>query len=286
LINIRYHIVSLVAVFLALGLGMLIGAGVLDRATVSGLERSVRTLRGDLSAGRQNIKELRDERNQANALVRALAPRATREVLTARQVVYVRSGGTTGWEGAVSEAIKFAGAADAGGIVFTNRWSLEAPKDRTDLASAIGAPLAEADPADAAAAQLGEHLAKGDAPELVTSLEAAGFLQVTPPASGTFAAAGGDVVLFAASAEQPWLAAFARAAAAITPTLVVAPSTDALGTVDLVRNEAGSKLLSTFDSAADDPSGVGSVLALRAAIDQHGAHFGRADGLPYVPPAP
>ncbi len=286
MINIRYHIISLVAVFLALGLGMLIGAGVLDRVTVSRTRVQLNTLRHDLSAGRDTIKQLRDERNRANSLVRALAPRATKEVLLSRQVVFVRFGSTTGWEGAVSDAVTVAGAADAGGFVFTNRWLLEAPKDKADLQTAVGVALPATDPAGAAATILGQQLAKGDAAALIDALAAADFVQVSPPASGTFPAAGGDVVLFAGPTEQTWLAAFARATASVTPTLVVAPSVDGLGTVDTVRKGPGSKFLSTFDSASDDPSGLGSVFALRAAIDQHGAHFGKADGLPYVSSAP
>ena len=37
MINLRYHVVSLVAVFLALGVGVLMGSTVIDRVTVDQL---------------------------------------------------------------------------------------------------------------------------------------------------------------------------------------------------------------------------------------------------------
>jgi hypothetical protein len=44
--------------------------------------------------------------------------------------------------------------------------------------------------------------------------------------------------------------------------------------------------LATFDSSADDPAGVGTVLALRAAADGTGGHYGRGAGLRYIPAPP
>ena len=40
MINLRYHIVSIVAVFLALGIGVLMGSTIVDRAIVSTLRSS------------------------------------------------------------------------------------------------------------------------------------------------------------------------------------------------------------------------------------------------------
>ena len=39
MINFRYHLVSIVAVFLALGIGIIMGTAVIDRAVVDRLER-------------------------------------------------------------------------------------------------------------------------------------------------------------------------------------------------------------------------------------------------------
>ena len=44
MINFRYHLVSLTAVFLALAAGITIGAGVVDRATVTRIEGQLRNV--------------------------------------------------------------------------------------------------------------------------------------------------------------------------------------------------------------------------------------------------
>jgi hypothetical protein len=52
-INLRYHIVSIVAVFLALGIGVLMGSTVVDRATVDFLRNRI----DDLEAARDDARE-------------------------------------------------------------------------------------------------------------------------------------------------------------------------------------------------------------------------------------
>ncbi len=51
MINFRYHIVSLIAVFLALGIGLVLGTTFLDDATIDGLERQLDGLENDLDRG-------------------------------------------------------------------------------------------------------------------------------------------------------------------------------------------------------------------------------------------
>jgi hypothetical protein len=285
LINFRYHIVSIIAIFLALALGMEIGAGVLGHVTVSRLEGSVRSLRSDLSDDRASISKLRDQNAQTSALIKNLAPRVTHQVLQDSQVLLVRAGGGQGWQGAVTDAIKLAGASDGGSIVFTDKWSSTDPRDQTQLAAALQTTLDPKDPAGSAAQYLGSKLSADDAPALVAALKDAGFLNVSAPASLVVPARLTDIVVFAAGPSDAWLTRFVQGAASRSATLVVAPSIDQLGTVDAVRHLSNTpKTLSTFDSASSDPSGVGCVLALRAAIDQQGGNFGTAPGLNYAPP--
>ena len=42
MINFRFHLVSLIAVFLALALGVVMGSTVIDRAVVNGLENRIK----------------------------------------------------------------------------------------------------------------------------------------------------------------------------------------------------------------------------------------------------
>jgi len=56
MINFRFHLVSLIAVFLALGLGILVGSSVVDRAIVDNLEREINNVKNDSNQVRADLK--------------------------------------------------------------------------------------------------------------------------------------------------------------------------------------------------------------------------------------
>ncbi|HYH28079.1 MAG TPA: copper transporter, partial [Actinomycetota bacterium] len=58
MISFRFHLVSLVAVFLALGLGILAGTTVLDRQIVSQLERQTDRLSRTAEGLREDVRAL------------------------------------------------------------------------------------------------------------------------------------------------------------------------------------------------------------------------------------
>jgi hypothetical protein len=58
LISFRYHLVSIIAVFLALALGILVGTTGLNGAILSDLKKQVRTLRGETSSLRASNDSL------------------------------------------------------------------------------------------------------------------------------------------------------------------------------------------------------------------------------------
>ena len=66
MINLRYHIVSITAVFLALGIGLVFGAAFIDRATVEALDRNLRAIE------RQN-EDLQEENARLEQRVAASA---------------------------------------------------------------------------------------------------------------------------------------------------------------------------------------------------------------------
>ncbi|MGH2692581.1 MAG: copper transporter, partial [Actinomycetota bacterium] len=61
MISFRFHLVSLVAVFLALGVGVLTGTTVINRGVVARLESQTDNLSGDLNALRRELGELQSE---------------------------------------------------------------------------------------------------------------------------------------------------------------------------------------------------------------------------------
>lgn len=290
MIDFRYHFVSIVAVFLALGLGVLAGTTVLDRVTVDALRGQVNGLREALDRHRKDVTELQDENAQARDLVSALAPRVTEGVLVGMRVLFVTGDGEADWHGQARRVIAAAGAQDVGSVRLTARWELKEAPDRRELSQAFPASeLSERDPALDAANRLGAALADGGS-AAETTLELLGerrFIQTTrPDEDAAFPPPAAQLVVLATGSDQV-LAALARGAVRSTATLVVSGSDDDLGAVEALRERDDTTgRLATFDSAEDDPSGVGTVLALRAAADNAGGHFGRGPGARYLPAPP
>ena len=283
LIDFRYHIVSLVAVFLALGLGLLIGAAVLDQVTVDQLEGRLDSLSGDLDGVRRENTELRADRDRASAVVDALAPRITEGALTDERVLFVRGTEESSWHNTVRGHLVDAGAINVGTVILSDRWELDDPDDRTALREALtGTGLEGTDPTEALRL-VGGVLSDAAGGDVVDRLVEREFIRLeledeeeVPGQDASF------VVLDGPGPVE--LSEFARGAASRRPTLVVAPSTDALGAVSAIREgDDPPSALTTFDSAAEDGTGIGVVLALRASLDRRGGHFGNGRGLSYVP---
>ena len=71
----RYHAISLVAVFLALGIGVLLGVAIGEEGIVSGASRDLeKSLRGDLDQARSRNAELRRELAQRRDFEREVYP--------------------------------------------------------------------------------------------------------------------------------------------------------------------------------------------------------------------
>jgi hypothetical protein len=73
MINIRYHIVSITAVFLALGIGVALGSTFLDRATVDVLDRNIRSaetrIRETKDENARLAREIEDARERDTSLI-------------------------------------------------------------------------------------------------------------------------------------------------------------------------------------------------------------------------
>ena len=70
MLNLRYHVVSLVAVFLALGIGVIMGATVIDRVTVD-------QLRNRLDSVESSVRQTRRDNDRLAAQLQARALRTT-----------------------------------------------------------------------------------------------------------------------------------------------------------------------------------------------------------------
>ena len=69
MVNFRFHLVSLIAVFLALGLGILTGSAVVNQATVQTIRREIKDVRAEVNNLRSTNGQLKDDLNRSNAFL-------------------------------------------------------------------------------------------------------------------------------------------------------------------------------------------------------------------------
>src|SRR5690348_12774128 len=74
MINFRFHIASLIAVFLAVGLGILVGSTVVDQKIVNRLDSEIRSVRNENKARKDANKTLTAENSQQQDFVDLAAP--------------------------------------------------------------------------------------------------------------------------------------------------------------------------------------------------------------------
>jgi len=287
LISFRYHIVSLTAVFLAIGLGFLLGSAI--HPVDTGTKRSLTNFRQQLDGARAQITDLRNQVQGSSSVVKNLSARVIRGALTGRQVMFVDDGASGSWEGGVRKAAVNAGATDIGTLTLTNKWTN--PNADTDLAAIAAAAAVKVGSEGAGSAvmtALGERVGRPEGAQLATELAHAGYAKLDTKGAAEWPPAGVSVIAFTSGQPVPQagaVSAFARGAGKTTPVAVVADGLDSLGAVEMIRGGGGlPQHLVTFDSGSSDPNGIGPVLALQAAIEGHAGHFGNATGLSYLPP--
>jgi Copper transport outer membrane protein, MctB len=95
-IDFRYHLVSIVAVFLALAVGVVLGSAALNGPVVAGLRKSVSTLRHEEdNLGSQNRAQ-RDQIKSDQLWAQAAGPVLLNHLLTSERVVIVTAPGAPG----------------------------------------------------------------------------------------------------------------------------------------------------------------------------------------------
>jgi hypothetical protein len=115
MIDFRYHLVSIVAVFLALALGLLLGSTVLRPYALEGLQALTKHQKQQIDSLQQNLNQLQGEVAAGNQFAQTNATQMLHSLLDGQQVVLVEAPGapqsvTTG----VTQALDMAGATVTG----------------------------------------------------------------------------------------------------------------------------------------------------------------------------
>ena len=158
MLDFRYHALSLVAVFLALAIGIVLGVTIGD-SLLSEAERGVRnSLRSDVVEAREEAGDAQQARDARDRFIERVAPALVDDRLTARRVALISWGAMPeSVEDGVREAVRAAG----GRIDSVSKFA----DPLGDLAEVVGedqfAGLAEADALGAFGERLARALAEG-----------------------------------------------------------------------------------------------------------------------------
>jgi outer membrane murein-binding lipoprotein Lpp len=301
-ISLRYHVVSITAVFLALAVGVLLGSsGVSDR-----LLAAVNSRADDLGAQVQTLTAERDAlaaaQRASDEFAQRIGPAAVRGLLDGRTVTLVTSGADPADRAAVLALVEQSGALLGGEVDLTPAVGDPARADQLrELTSELLPPGAEL-PAASDTGSLVGGLLSG------VVLAPSGQQQITPQQAddvlGGLAAAGfvspgqrprpGDAVLVLTGGALPGLDG--GDAAAVVARLTVqldlaagrgaggavlagrAGSADSTGAVGVARADPGiGDEVSTVDDVHTGSGQVSAVLALREQLDGRAGSYGTAE---------
>lgn len=299
MIDFRYHLISLVAVFLALGLGILLGSVVLGQNFTARLRRAVEDVESSNDKLRAANADMGRRIESDNLFAQQAEPILVGNSLAGQEVVVFEIAcSDDALLGGVREAIETAGGSVSSTVTLGDRFSLDEEQARLDLARIAGTPAT--DPEELriqAGALLGSRAADAGAPSrspaadrrldrLTEQLETLGFLQVNReggddlvPEDALFVVAGGG-------AEQPpydeagFTAALAEGLTAHSAGVLAAEAREGLwGAASAVRADAeATARVSTVDQADVVQGRIAVALGLDLAAEGTLGHWGSGPG--------
>jgi hypothetical protein len=311
-INLRYHIVSLVAVFLALGLGIVMGSTVIDRVTVDALNNKVDAVQRSVGEIRNENGRLKGQVDQGRDFAETTRDQLLRGHLRNVPVMVVAVAGVDRRPvDALRQALVGAQATMQGTIWFNAKMRLASDNDVRSLATALDLPVDRPEVvrrqalAKVAAAR---ESATADASPLAL-LQSAGFVSYEgpPPATSTSASLPSTlaslplantryVVVSGAGAEVgddivavPLVQAYAQASGRVVAAEsgVDEPVQGGRAVfVGLLRGDVVSARLSTVDNLESPMGQTAAVLALEDLGVPRFGHYGVGPGAQRILPAP
>ena len=183
MINFRFHVVSLIAIFLALALGVVIGAGVIDRGVVDTLNNRLDRVEAKSDRIQSENDKLSTENGQLSQAIAEMQPFAVSGRLVGDDVGVVAVRGVDGDR--VNDLVTATQQADAtvtGKLWLEDKWKLDSSDDVKALQDALGSTTKNKTSLRTEAwKQLADRLSNpgpgGDAAnDLLAVLQQAGFL--------------------------------------------------------------------------------------------------------------
>jgi len=319
MIDFRYHLVSLISVFLALAVGIVLGAGPLQNSIGSTLAEQVNSLRVDRDDLREQLATSTAAVTHRDEFTEATLPALVAGSLTDESVVIISLPGVADdVTEPLTDAIKTAGGSVTGQITVADDWtSADAETERTGALETLSGELpAGYVPTDGSTAErLSQVLATSlvkqstapvsatdsqDAATALSELTAAGLIDVDGDLSGL---AAGALLLVPANLEatgqSPTATQVSDDAAADYLTLAGTLDTTGAGTVvtgpasaasggllSAIRDDdTVSSEVSTVDTGSTVMGVATAVLAMREQLSGGNGSYGFGDGVDAILPA-
>jgi hypothetical protein len=301
-ISFRYHVVSIVAVFLALALGVVVGTTALNGPITTDLRNQVDSLKKEHTTDQQQQAQLQQQANVANQFASTYGAKVVSGALLGDQVLMIgMPGASTSVKDAIAKQIAAAGGTLSGRIQISSDYT--DPKRANDLLSLakqvhpIGATLPLTSDAGTVAGYLLAFVLTGegqqsDIVQTLTAMSSAQMLKVEGSDNVTQAkvvvvvAAGTLPANDAGGATQLDLVTQLQLAGAHTLVAGDNLSSTGGGLVALVRNsDADKSTVSTVDDVDTVVGQVASVLALAEVSGGKNGAYGTGSGVQSIFPS-
>ncbi|MEI8335505.1 MAG: copper transporter [Actinomycetes bacterium] len=188
MINFRFHVVSIVAVFLSLALGIMIGSTVVDRAIVSSLRNQIERVEANSDAQRAENSALSKELALKGDYVNATSSFAVSGRLpTVALAIIAEPGATEENLAAFIELSRNAGSVVGGFLRLTEKWSDDSQVSQLRTASGVqerGAKQVRASAWSAITRRVAAGVGSDSQDDLLVRLSAAGFVEYKSVADG------------------------------------------------------------------------------------------------------
>jgi len=312
-IDFRYHLVSIIAIFLALAVGLLVGSTALSGKAVEALTAAQRAVKDKNVTLTQQNKQLQNQVTADQAFASASSKRLLTGLLTGQKVVIVTA---PSFDPAVVSgmrtALAQAGATVTGEVDLSQQFLNSGGQNEASLnqlaqrlASQYGITLTgqssnqvsgQAAAAQVLAASLltgnGTSLASSSSQGILSGLTNGGYLSVSSAGSGPVPAPANLAVLVTPGTPAPQTGSLVLEATALalkdaSNGTVMAGSVGAIGTNSIISAENSKGQVSTVDNADTESGQIMTVQALylHGKVGQYGITAGAAPS-PAPSPSP
>jgi hypothetical protein len=300
-ISFRYHLVSLVAVFLALALGIVVGTTALNGPITTDLRKQVNTLRSDRTTLANQVKALQARVDDSEQFAATYGSQLVAGTLKSQNVLIVAMPGAgASVLDSITAQVTAGGAKVTGRVQLTNDYTdVRRGGDISSLATGpvhpIGLTLPETNDAGMLGGALLAYvlLGKGQPTDLRQVVGGLSELHMLSNSS-TIAPAKTVIVVgtgalppngYAGSAELDLVSAFQQAGGHVVVAGDAASATGH-GIVALTRGANVHSTVSTVDNADSALGQVSAVLALADVIKSRVGSYGTQDGTDALFPTP